>query len=80
MPLGLSASELPAGDEPASGAPGFPDPALIARMANALFQSAPNQTAVGSDPGVPVAPPSPSMIPAPNPTTSVAPFTPANPL
>ena len=85
MPLGLSASELPAGDAPAaspqSGSPaGFPDPALIARMANALFQMAPSQTAVGADPGVPLAPPSPSMIPSPNLVTSVAPFTPANPL
>jgi cysteine desulfurase/selenocysteine lyase len=83
MPLGLSASEFTPGDAPET-APGvhagFPDPALIARMANAFFQMTPNQTAVGADPGVPLAPPSPSMIPAPNLATSVAPFTPANPL
>ncbi|MCW2283440.1 cysteine desulfurase/selenocysteine lyase [Rhodoblastus acidophilus] len=78
MPLGLSASELSPGDAPDSPASGFPDPALIARMANAFFQAPP--TPAGADPGVPVAPPSPSMIPAPDLATSVAPFTPANPL
>ena len=85
MPLGLYASEFSPGDAPDLPSHAFPDPALIARMANALFQMPPNQTAVGADPGVqdpgvPLAPPSPSMIPAPNLATSVAPFMPANPL
>ena len=83
MPFGLTASELSPGDAPET-APGvhsgFPDPSVIARMANALFQMTPSQTAVGADPGVPVAPPSPAMFPAPNVVTSVAPFTPANPM
>ncbi len=83
MPLGLTASELSPTDAPET-APGvhsgFPDPSVIARMANAFFQMTPNQNGVGADPGVPVAPPSPAMIPAPNLVTSVAPFTPANPM
>jgi len=82
MPLGLSASEF-SGDAPDTPSQGLPDPALIARMANAFFQMAPNQTppaGAGADPGAPLAPPSPSVIPAPNLATSVAPFTPANPL
>ena len=62
MPFGLSASEVSPGSAPET-APGVqsgvPDPALIARMANALFQLAPNQTAASpnvssADPGVPV--------------------------
>jgi len=83
MPLGLSASEVSPGSAPET-APGVqsgvPDPALIARMANAFFQLAPNQTAVGADPGVPLAPPSPAFFPAPNVVTTAAPYAPANPL
>jgi len=78
MPLGLSASEVPSGEAPDSPSQAFPDPALIARMANALFQATPNPAS--DEPGVPVAPPSPLMIPAPNFMTVIAPFTPANPL
>jgi cysteine desulfurase/selenocysteine lyase len=80
MPLGLSASEVSPGDTAPSVHSGVPDPSMIARMANAFFQMTPNQTAVGADPGVPVAPPSPAFFPAPNVVTTAAPFAPANPL
>ncbi len=82
MPSGLSASELSteAPDSAPGAHSGFPDPAVIARMANAFFQMAPSQTAVGADPGVPLAPPSPAFFPAPNVVTTAAPYTPANPL
>jgi cysteine desulfurase/selenocysteine lyase len=85
MPFGLTASEaspsqIQDGPVAPGSAPGAPDPSVIARMANAFFQMTPNQTTPGGDPGLPVFPPSPAMIPAPNLVTSVAPFTPANPL
>ncbi|MCW2276503.1 cysteine desulfurase/selenocysteine lyase [Rhodoblastus acidophilus] len=82
MPLGLSASEF-SGDAPDTPSQAFPDPALIARMANAFFQASPTPAGADpgvQDPGVPLAPPSPSMIPAPDPTATIAPFAPANPL
>ena len=86
MPLGLTASEAstsPIQDGPVApgAAPGFPDPSIIAQMANAFFQLAPNQSLTPTgDPGVPIAPPSPAFAPAPNVFTSVAPHTPANPM
>ena len=81
-------------DLPAGGAPGFsgapslgdaapswPDPAMIARLANAFFQAAPNQpVSAPGEQGVPIAPPSPAIAPAPTVTTSAAPYAPANPL
>jgi len=58
----------------------WPDPNVIARMANAFFQSPPNQPISSpSSPGVLVAPPSPAMVPAPSVVTTVAPFAPASP-
>ena len=86
MPLGLTASEaspsqIQDGPVAPGAAPGFPDPSIIAQMANAFFHLAPNQSVTPTaDPGVPVLPPSPAMVPAPNVVTSVAPHTPANPL
>jgi cysteine desulfurase/selenocysteine lyase len=61
-------------------APSWPDANMIARMANAFFQSPPNQPISSpSSPGVLVAPPSPAMVPAPSVVTTVAPFAPASP-
>ncbi|WP_374546089.1 family 2A encapsulin nanocompartment cargo protein cysteine desulfurase [Rhodoblastus sp.] len=86
MPLGLTASEastsqIQDGPLAPGAAPGAPDPSIIAQMANALFHLTPTQTfAPNVDPGVPVLPPSPAVAPAPNVVTSVAPYTPANPL
>jgi cysteine desulfurase/selenocysteine lyase len=86
MPLGLTASEastsqIQDGAVAPGAAPGFPDPSIIARMANAFFHLAPNQSLTPTaDPGVPLAPPSPAFAPAPNVVTSVAPYTPANPM
>jgi cysteine desulfurase/selenocysteine lyase len=86
MPLGLTASEISPsqiqdGSVAPGAAPGFPDPSVIAQMANAFFRLAPNQSLTPTaDPGVPIAPPSPAIAPAPNVVTSVAPLTPANPL
>ena len=66
-------------DAPMPETPAFwPAPSVIAQMANALFQAAPNQA--NTAPGVPIAPPSPAIAPAPSVTTSAAPFVPANPL
>ena len=86
MPLGLTASEastssIQDGPLAPGAAPGFPDPSIIAQMANAFFRLAPNQTLTPTaDPGIPVLPPSPAIAPAPNVVTSVAPYTPANPM
>ena len=83
MPLGLTASDLSPGELPEAApgaAPGWPDPQVISRMANAFFQLAPNQASPTADPGVPILPPSPAMMPAPNVVTTAAPYTPANPM
>ena len=86
MSLGLTASEVspsPIEDGPAApgAARGFLDPSIIAQLANAFFHLAPNQSVTPTgDPGVPVFPPSPAFAPAPNVVTSVAPYTPANPM
>lgn len=56
----------------------WPDPSVIAQLANALFQAPPNQpVAVPASPGIPLAPPSPAFAPAPSVVTSVAPYAPA---
>ena len=80
MPNGLTAPELPNGSAPGA-APSWPDPALIARMANALFQAPVHPVAAPgtADPGIPVVPPSPAFFPAPNVVTTAAPHVPANP-
>jgi hypothetical protein len=63
-----------------SSAPTWSDPAMIARLANGFFQSPPNQPVSSPpSPGVPVAPPSPAMMPAPSVVTTIAPFAPASP-
>src|SRR5205823_2825464 len=66
-------------DMPTSGRV-WPDPAVIARMANAYFQSPPHQPfSAPPSPGVPVAPPSPANVPAPSIMTTLAPYAPASP-
>ncbi len=89
MPIGLTAPEptIPphqAGSAPQAGATpesvpaptsAWPDTSIIAQMANAYFQAAPNS----GDPGIPVAPPNPTFFPAPNGVTAAAPYFPANP-
>ncbi|WP_159730831.1 family 2A encapsulin nanocompartment cargo protein cysteine desulfurase [Methylosinus sp. Ce-a6] len=75
------------------GAPAFPDPAMIARLANAFFQASPNRSPATLSPDAPVAPPAlpeappalpeapPALpeAPAPSVATSVAPLAPARP-
>src|SRR5579883_3204576 len=61
-------------------APSWPDPGLIAELANAFFK-APNPGPVLSadSPGLPIVPPPPALIPAPSAVTTVAPHAPAAP-
>ena len=59
---------------------GLPDPAVLATLANALFQvPAGREGAIPLAPTVPAAPPSPTLAPAPSVVTSVAPMVPARP-
>ncbi|WP_448950165.1 family 2A encapsulin nanocompartment cargo protein cysteine desulfurase [Labrys neptuniae] len=62
-----------------SPSPTWPDPAVLADLANALFQAPPSQGTVPLAPTVPAVPPSPTLAPAPSVTTSVAPHVPARP-
>lgn len=62
-----------------SSSPTWPDPAVLADLANALFQAPPSQGTVPLAPTVPAVPPSPTLAPAPSITTSVAPQAPARP-
>ncbi|MFT4130162.1 family 2A encapsulin nanocompartment cargo protein cysteine desulfurase [Labrys sp. (in: a-proteobacteria)] len=59
--------------------PSWPDPTVLADLANALFQAPPGQGTVPLAPTVPAVPPSPTLAPAPSITTSVAPQMPARP-
>ena len=59
--------------------PSWPDPTVLADLANALFQAPPGQGTVPLAPTVPAVPPSPTLAPAPSITTSVAPQVPARP-
>lgn len=59
------------------GAPAFPDPAMIARIANAFFQASPNEPPTTPSPGAPIVPPTQPEAPAPSVVTSVAPYAPA---
>ena len=60
--------------------PGLPDPAVLATLANALFQAPAGQEgAIPLAPTVPAVPPSPTLAPAPSVVTSVAPVVPARP-
>ena len=69
-----------AGVDMPGAVPTWPDPAMIGRLANGFFQSPPNQPISSPpSPGVPVAPPSPAMMPAPSVGTTIAPFAPAAP-
>ncbi|HEY0329605.1 MAG TPA: family 2A encapsulin nanocompartment cargo protein cysteine desulfurase [Rhodopseudomonas sp.] len=73
--------------DPAGSA--WPDPTVIARLANALFQAPPNQPPLNQAPpnqaaplgaqGIPVALHTPIYAPAPSVTTSAAPLVPGNP-
>ena len=62
-----------------SQAPNWPDPSVLAELANALFQAPPNQGTVPLAPTTPAVPPSPTLAPAPSVVTSVAPHAPARP-
>jgi cysteine desulfurase/selenocysteine lyase len=62
-----------------SQAPNWPDPSVLAELANALFQAPPNQGTVPLAPTTPAVPPSPTLAPAPSVITSVAPHAPARP-
>jgi cysteine desulfurase/selenocysteine lyase len=57
-------------------APSWPDPIVIAEIANAFFRGSPYGSTAES-PGTPVVPPSPAMVPMPNTAMTVAPFAPA---
>ncbi|WP_454811646.1 family 2A encapsulin nanocompartment cargo protein cysteine desulfurase [Labrys neptuniae] len=62
-----------------TSSPTWPDPTVLADLANALFQAPPGQGTVPLAPTVPAVPPSPTLAPAPSITTSVAPQVPARP-
>ncbi|ABD89172.1 family 2A encapsulin nanocompartment cargo protein cysteine desulfurase [Rhodopseudomonas palustris] len=80
-PHAASGAALP--PDPAGTA--WPDPTVIARLANALFQAPPNQappSSTGAPLGaqsIPLAPQTPITTPAPTVTTSAAPWVPGNP-
>ncbi|MBB5048300.1 cysteine desulfurase/selenocysteine lyase [Rhodopseudomonas rhenobacensis] len=80
-PRAASGAALP--QDPTSAA--WPDAAVIARLANALFQAPPNQAPPSSTnaplgaQGIPLAPQTPITTPAPTVTTSAAPWVPGNP-
>ncbi|MGO9432099.1 family 2A encapsulin nanocompartment cargo protein cysteine desulfurase [Rhodoblastus sp.] len=81
MPIGLTASEASPAAPQAGATPAWPDPSVIAQMANAFFQQPSHGTVPSAaDPGIPLAPPSPAFFPAPNVVTTIAPYAPANPL
>jgi cysteine desulfurase/selenocysteine lyase len=65
------------------GAPDVPDPAMIARIANAFFHASPqassNESPATRSPGAPLAPPMPPEPPAPSTVTTLAPLAPARP-
>src|SRR5882757_5374974 len=64
---------------PPSG-PSWPDPGVIAQLANALFQASPNASpGLALAPTLPASPPSPTIVPAPSVVTTVAPLAPAQP-
>lgn len=66
--------------ELAHHAPSWPDPNVIAQLANVFFQMAPSQSAPAPiSPGIPIAPPPLTEAPAPSIMASVAPFAPARP-
>jgi cysteine desulfurase/selenocysteine lyase len=74
-PPSITPTDLPTPDAPVGPAPSWPDPAIIAQMANAFFQGQAVSTHLS--PGIPVAPPDPTHAPAPSVVTTAAPFTPA---
>ena len=59
--------------------PNWPDPSVLAELANALFQAPPGQGTVPLAPTMPAVPPSPTLAPAPTVVTSLAPHVPARP-
>ncbi|MGO9431563.1 MAG: hypothetical protein ACLP0Q_22310, partial [Rhodoblastus sp.] len=81
MPIGLNASEASPAAPQGGATPTWPDPSLIAQMANAFFQQPPHGIVPSvEEPGIPLLPPSPAFFPAPNVVTTAAPYAPANPL
>jgi cysteine desulfurase / selenocysteine lyase len=61
-------------------APSWPDPAVIAQTANGFFRASPNRPVPTSESaGAPIAPPSPTLMPAASVATTVAPYAPAPP-
>jgi cysteine desulfurase / selenocysteine lyase len=61
-------------------APSWPDPAIVAEIANSFFHASPHgPVSTPESPGAPIAPPSPTIMPAPSVVTSVAPHAPAAP-
>jgi cysteine desulfurase/selenocysteine lyase len=61
------------------GAPAYPDPALIARIANAFFRASPDESPATLSPGAPIVPPALPEAPAPSVVTSVSSLAPARP-
>ncbi|MBY6242232.1 family 2A encapsulin nanocompartment cargo protein cysteine desulfurase [Methylosinus sp. Sm6] len=82
QPAGFGATSPDAPSQEAltrHGAPAFPDPAMIARIANAFFQASPDEQPTTLSPGAPIVPPMLPEAPAPSVVTSVAPLAPARP-
>jgi cysteine desulfurase/selenocysteine lyase len=77
--IGLSSQDLPSEEALTRQSPAFPDPSVIAQIANAFFQAPPNQAPAPVSPGVPIAPPALPEAPAPTIVTTAAPFAPARP-
>ncbi|WP_400765346.1 family 2A encapsulin nanocompartment cargo protein cysteine desulfurase [Methylosinus sporium] len=76
--FGASAPDAPSEETlTRHGAPSFPDPAMIARLANAFFQASPSESPATLSPGAPIVPPTLPEAPAPSIVTSVAPYAPA---
>lgn len=73
-PPNVTPADPPLPGAPTS-APAWPDPAAIAQMANAFFQGQGGLNPLS--PGIPVAPPDPTIAPAPSVVTTAAPFFPA---
>jgi cysteine desulfurase/selenocysteine lyase len=79
--VGVPSPGMPAGTAGALPLPPpWPDVAMLAHLANALFRAPPvNPPNSAASPGIVAAPPSPTVIPAPSVVTTVAPFAPAAP-
>jgi cysteine desulfurase/selenocysteine lyase len=59
-------------------APSWPDPAIIAEIANGFFRASPQRPGPSpQSPGMPIVPPTPALMPAPSVVTTIAPLAPA---